>query len=185
MPERQADSPAPALAPWRIPVAVEDIAESGRHIHLVADAETRGAVARAIGLRELPRLQATFDVSRYGASGLRVVGRVSATVGQSCVVTLEPLASEIDEEVDLLFAPLTATNDAGGEGAAATANDDNAEPLIGGLVDLGTLAVEFLILGVDPYPRKPGAIFEPPQQATPDASPFAALSTLKQDGDGR
>jgi uncharacterized metal-binding protein YceD (DUF177 family) len=185
MPEHQIDSPAPAPAPWRIPVAAEDIAESGKHIDLVADAETRAAVARAIGLRELPRLQATFDVSRYGAGGLRVVGRVSATIGQSCVVTLEPLASEIDEEVDLLFAPQTATNDAGGEDAAATANDDNAEPLVGGLVDLGTLTIEFLILGVDPYPRKPGAIFEPPQQATPDDSPFAALSALKQDGDGR
>lgn len=187
MPEHQADSPAaaPAPVPWRVPVAEEDVAESGKHIDLVADATTRAAVARAVGLRELPRLQATFDVSRYGAGGLRVVGRVSATVGQSCVVTLEPLASEIDEEVNLLFAPRTVTNDAAGEGAAATANDDNAEPLIGGLIDLGTLAIEFLILGVDPYPRKPGAAFEPPQQATPDQSPFAALTALKQDGDGR
>ena len=96
--------------PWRVPVAVEDVAESGEHIDLVADAETRAAVARVAGLRELPRLQATFDVSRYGAGGLRVVGRVSATVGQSCVVTLEPLANEVDEEVNLLFVPQTAAD---------------------------------------------------------------------------
>jgi uncharacterized metal-binding protein YceD (DUF177 family) len=186
MPEHQTDSPAqaPAPVPWRVPLAVEDVAEFGKHIDLVADAETRAAVGRAVGLRELPRLQATFDVSRYGASGLRVMGRVSATVGQSCVVTLEPLASEIDEEVNLLFVPQTANNDAASEDAAASANDDNAEPLIGGLIDLGTLAIEFLILGIDPYPRKPGAVFEPPQQATPDQSPFAALAALKQDGDG-
>jgi hypothetical protein len=52
------------------------------------------------------------------------------------------------------------------------------EPLIGGSVDLGALATEFLILGIDPYPRKPGAIFEPPQDRMPDEGPFAALSKL-------
>ena len=183
MPKHQTDSPAPA--PWRVPVAVEDVAESGEHIDLVADAETRAAVARVAGLRELPRLQATFDVSRYGAGDLRVEGRVSATVGQSCVVTLEPLVNEVDEEVNLLFVPQTAAIHEAGEGAAANANAGDAEPLIGGLIDLGALATEFLILGLDPYPRKPGTVFEPPQQATPDQSPFAALAALKQDSNGR
>ncbi|MBV1696973.1 MAG: DUF177 domain-containing protein [Hyphomicrobiales bacterium] len=184
MPENQTDRAAPAPAPWHVPVAVEDVAEAGKHFDLVADAKTRAALARLAGLRELPRLRATFDVSRYGASGLRVVGRVSATVGQFCVVTLEPLVSEIDEEVQLLFAPPAVTSN-GGEDAAAKANDDNPEPLSGGLIDLGTVATEFLILGIDPYPRKPGAVFEPPKQATPDQSPFAPLAALKQHGDGR
>jgi len=181
MPEHRTDKPGPI--PWRVPIAVEDVAESGEHIELVADADTRAVVARVAGLRDLPRLQATFDVSRYGGGGLRVVGRISATVGQSCVVTLEPLTNEVAEEVNLLFVPQTAAVREAGEGAAAEGND--AEPLIGGLIDLGALATEFLILGLDPYPRKPGAVFEPPQQATPDESPFAALAALKQDGNGR
>ena len=58
-----------------------------------------------VGLRDLPRLEANFDVTRHGADGLRVCGRVSATVGQNCVVTLEPLANEVEEDIDLLFAP--------------------------------------------------------------------------------
>jgi hypothetical protein len=183
MPEHQADSPAPA--PWSVPVAVDDVAESGEHIELVADAQTRAAVARVAGLRELPRLQATFDVTRYGAGGLRIEGRVSATVGQSCVVTLEPLANEVGEEVHLLFVPQTATIHEAGEAAVANSSDDDAEPLSGGLIDVGALATEFLILGLDPYPRKPGVLFEPPQQVAPDQSPFAALAALKQDRDGR
>ena len=32
-------------------------------------------------------------------------GRVAATVGQACVVTLEPLVNEVEEEIDLLFVP--------------------------------------------------------------------------------
>ena len=81
------------------------MAETGQHFDLVADADVRAAVARLAGLRDLPRLEANFDVTRHGADGLRVCGRVSATVGQNCVVTLEPLANEVEEEVDLLFAP--------------------------------------------------------------------------------
>ena len=50
--------------------------------------------------------------------------------------------------------------------------------MIGGLVDLGALATEFLILGLDPYPRKPDAVFEPPQSLAAEEGPFAALAKL-------
>ena len=40
-----------------------------------------------------------------GAEGLRLAGRVQASVVQDCVVTLEPIESVIDETVDLVFLP--------------------------------------------------------------------------------
>ena len=94
--------PAP---PWQVAVAVDDIPETGQHFDLVADAGVRAAVARVAGLRELSRLQASFDVKRHSAGGLHVTGVVSATVGQNCVVTLEPLTNEVEEAVDLVFVP--------------------------------------------------------------------------------
>jgi uncharacterized metal-binding protein YceD (DUF177 family) len=169
--------------PWHVPVAVEDIAETGERFELVADAGIRAAVARIAGLRELLRFEASLAVQRRGAGGLHVTGRISATVSQVCVVTLEPLANEVAEEVDLLFLPQFAGSD-GQETVASEASLDDVEPLVGGSIDLGALATEFLILGLDPYPRKPGAVFEPPQSAEPDESPFAALATRKQDGGG-
>jgi uncharacterized metal-binding protein YceD (DUF177 family) len=184
MSERKAEKQAPA--PWQAPVAIEDVAETGRHFDLVADNDVRAAVTRLVGLRDLPRLEANFDVTRQGADGLRVRGRVSATVGQNCVVTLEPLANEVEEDVDLLFAPPPpAERKAGDDEAAETDSErpqrswNGPEPLIGGVVDLGALATEFLILGLDPYPRKPGAVFELPQDVKPDPGPFAALAGLK------
>ena len=39
--------------------------------------------------------------------------------------------------------------------------EDPPEPIVNGAIDLGALAAEFLMLGLDPYPRKPGAVFEP------------------------
>jgi cytochrome b pre-mRNA-processing protein 3 len=168
--------------PWRVPVALEDVAETGERFDLTADADTRDAVARMAGLNDLPRLQASFDVRRHDG-GLRVTGHVSATVGQVCVVTLEVLANEVEEDIDLLFVPKLA---AGRNGKTeAPQNWDEAEPLVGGQIDLGALATEFLILGLDPYPRKAGVIFEPPPDTAPDEKPFAALAVLKKDRDGR
>jgi hypothetical protein len=56
---------------------------------------------------------------------------------------------------------------------------NDPEPLVGGKVDLGAIATEFLILGLDPYPRKPGAVFDPPPEDRASDSPFAALAKLK------
>jgi hypothetical protein len=58
------------------------------------------------------------------------------------------------------------------------------EPLVGGVVDLGALATEFLILGINPYPRKPEAVFEAPRQAKGDQGPFAALERLAKRQEG-
>lgn len=160
--------------PWRFPVAAEEVAESGDRFALVADDETRAEIARIAGLRDLPRLQADFEVTRQDGRGLRVAGTVSATVGQTCVVTLEPLRNEVEEAIDLVFMPQAAALDTIGDHANDLA-ESKPEPLVDGVVDLGALATEFLILGIDPYPRKPGAVFEAPSGSEQDAGPFAAL----------
>ena len=180
MPEREKIAPLP----WQVPVALDDAPEEGQHFDLVADADIRAAVARMAGLRDLPRLEASFDLSRHGRAGLHVAGRVSATAGQTCVVTLEPLANEVTEDIDLLFEPHPAVPQEAEGDAPARSLGDETEPLVDGKVNLGALATEFLILGLDPYPRKPGAIFQPPADARPDEGPFAALGALKKGRDG-
>lgn len=175
----------PNPPPWSLPVSIHDVPESGRRFDLAPDETVREALAKAIGLRSLPRLEASFDVTRHGRNGLRVAGQVSATVGQTCVVTVEPLDHEVAESVDLVFVPrAAAAADEGvpAESDVALAADDAPEPLIGGVVDLGVVATEFLTLGIDPYPRKPDAVFEAPRAADDEsAHPFAALAALKKD----
>ena len=134
----------------------------------------------------MPRLHAVFDLTPYGNDGLQVVGRVTASVEQACVVTLEPLTNEIDESVELLFTPPRELPKAAGPEddsaeAAGSPAVDAPEELNDGAVDLAALTVEFLILGIDPYPRKPGAVFEAGGTADPGPHPFAALAALKKD----
>src|SRR5215467_825444 len=131
---------------WSAPVAVHDVPETGRSIALVAGERTRAAIAKLAGLRSLPRLEAHFEVARHGRDGLRVTGRVAATVGQTCVVTLEPIETDLVDEIDLVFAPPTAPVIVDEEGAKVEVTSvDAPEPLIGGTVDLGAIATEFPI----------------------------------------
>ena len=152
-------------SPWSVPVAVDDIPETGLHLEIDAPEPVRAELAKLAGLRELARLSAVFDLTRRGA-GVRVTGSVSARVGQTCVVTLEPIESDIEESVDVLFAPRSvAPASAKPETVAVhTSDDEPPEPLFGGKLDLGAIATEFLLLGIDPYPRKPGAEFAPVAQ---------------------
>jgi hypothetical protein len=173
--------------PWSVPVTVHEVPVTGRRFELTADDATRAAIATSADLRALPRLEATFEVTRLNTNGLHVVGRVSATVGQLCVVTLDPIENELEETVDLIFVPgaTPAVGGAPGRDALEVATDEVPEPLLDDTVDLGAIAIEFLILGIDLYPRKPEAAFQAPPIEDKTEHPFAALATLRRGHGGR
>lgn len=168
---------------WSVPITLDEVPEAGRHVELVAPAAVLPVIAALAGVNAVDRLVAHVDVSHRG-DGLRVAGRVEGEVRQTCVVTLEPLVNNIREEVDLTFSP--SLRDDEGEIEVSGDPDDRAprEPMIGRSVDLAAVAVEFLMLGIDPYPRKSGAEFE--TRTAGDASeverpnPFAVLASLKR-----
>src|SRR3977135_435498 len=89
--------------PWRVPVVVAQIPDTGLHRELEADQATRNAVADVGGLRAVLSVQASLDVTPMSGGSFRVAGRVRAGIGQTCVVTLDPMETEIDEPIDLTF----------------------------------------------------------------------------------
>ena len=170
--------------PWRVPIAVAQIPDTGLHRDIDADQATRKAVADVGGLREVLSVQASFDVTPKSDGRYHVTGQVRARIGQTCVVTLEEMETDIDEPIDLTFAPpeqipqMAALVDEAGESDEET--PDPPEPIENGLIDLGRVATDALYLAVDPYPRKAGAVFEPVVEAAdPEDHPFAALKALK------
>jgi uncharacterized metal-binding protein YceD (DUF177 family) len=171
---------------WSNPVSIDDIPEQGMHIDLTADDAVRAEIARIATLRELPRLTASFDITREGTDAVRIDGEVSATVGQNCVVTLEPIESKIQEPINLLVTAKAVGSIADEDGKITVDFDgtDQVEPIADDTFDLGAIATEFFLLGIDPYPRKNDAVFEAPKIAEdPAKHPFAALQALKK-GDG-
>ena len=84
---------------------------------------------------------------------------------QACVVTLEPVASHIDEEVEALFLPQDSKLgrlgfEGGGEIMLDADGPDSPETFSGDTIDVGALAEQFFALAIDPYPRKPDAALD-------------------------
>jgi uncharacterized metal-binding protein YceD (DUF177 family) len=170
--------------PWRVPIAVVQIPDTGLHRDLKADQTVCAGVADVGGLREVLSVSASLDVTPMSGGRYHVEGRVRARIGQTCVVTLDPMETDIDEPIDLIFAPpdqipqMADLVDEAEEGNVEI--PDPPEPIENGIIDLGRLATDALYLAVDPYPRKPDAVFEPLVEAPdPEDHPFAALKALK------
>ena len=174
--------------PWSVPVVVAQIPDTGMHREFDANPRERNALADLGGLREVLSASASLDLTLMREGRVHIGGRVKARVGQTCVVTLDPIENEIDEAIDLIFAPpeqIPALADLVDDAAESdTEIPDPPEPIAAGTIDLGRLATDALFLGIDPYPRKPDAVFEPPLNPDdPDDHPFAALKALKSDPD--
>ena len=174
--------------PWSVSVPVGQIPATGLHRVIEADAQQRAALAALAGLQQLVSARATFDVMPLGGDRFHVTGEVAGLVVQACVVTLEPVENAVNEPIDTMFVPASDI----AKMAKAVSSDDDAEapdppePIVGGAIDLGGLAAEFLILGIDPYPRKPGVAFDVPQPPRdPEDHPFAALKGWNGDGIGK
>jgi uncharacterized metal-binding protein YceD (DUF177 family) len=186
--------PAEAL-PLSRPLAVSDVPPSGLDVTVQPTEAERAALAKALGLVAVPALEGRFRiVPRRG--GYLVTGVVEGTVTQTCVVSLDPFEAPVREEVEVGFAEeepaasrsrgrhVDDDDDDGESGHELSAEDlDAPDPVVNGRIDPGALTAEFLALGLDPYPRKPGVSFEPPAGEA-EESPFAALKRLKEDKPG-
>ncbi len=181
--------------PLSRPLVVAQTPPEGLDMAISADARERATIAAAIGVPALDRLEARLEITRLGPDGLMVRGEVTSELRQICVVTLEEFGVRVVEPIEARFAPpkqpapatpsgrgarrarVDRQTDAPEQGVDALDDDDPPDALIGGVVDLGALVCEFLALGLDPYPRKPGARFTEPAPAEADAedSPFAKL----------
>ena len=172
--------------PFSRKLRAETIGE-GKSGSVEANAAERNAIARLLDLVALDRLVFDYRLTLSSGHRLRMAGRLCASVVQTCVVSLDPVPSELNVPVDTEFWP---------EGAFA-ALEKNAEvdpgasllewpePIKDGTIDLGKVVYETLATTLDPYPKKAGASFEwsegPPAEATSRVSgPFAALERLKR-----
>jgi hypothetical protein len=155
-----------------------------------ATAEERAALAARFGLLSLNSLRAELTLGRVERGPLvQVKGRFTADVVQSCVISLEPVASRIEEDFTLLYGPERAAPSRGHVLAADLKDevDDWPEPIEAGRIDVGEAVAQQLALALDPYPRKPGVRLEDVmgQRAgvsveAASESPFAVLARISR-----
>lgn len=170
--------------PWSFPVLVSQLPEAGLHQVLETTPAQRELLAAAAGVNAVLKAEAALDVIPESGGRVHITGTVRARVEQTCVVTLDPVENDVEEPIEVTFAPPDQISAMPKSVQKEQGDDaeipDLPEPIINGAIDLGQLATEFLVLGIDPYPRKPGVAFVPPETPMdPDEHPFAALRALK------
>jgi hypothetical protein len=160
------------LLAWPAPRAAE------RRLRLEASPEVRARVGQDLDLEDVQRLGAEVAV-RPWLDGMEVEGRIEAMVTRLCGVTLEPFDVAIEEPLKVRIVPRGSPNAPAAEGEIVIDPDaeDPPDEAGGEGVDLGAYVIETLALALDPFPRKPGAVFESPIASEP-TSPFAALAGL-------
>lgn len=161
------------------PFPLHRLTPAGIDVEVVADGPERAALAADLALVAIHDLVARFRVTG-SAQRVRVTGRITARVEQTCVLSLDPFETTVQDDVEVEFAPPPPGPAVAAEpGLEVEADLDRPEELVGDRIDLGTITAEFLALALDPYPRKPGVAFEGGVDEADRPSAFAGLASLR------
>jgi hypothetical protein len=161
-------------------LALHDLGRGTVERRLIADEPTRARIAGTLDLTELKSLEASLRITPW-LDGAQIDGTWTASVVQTCGISLEPFETALSGEFSLRAVPSGSSAlpaQSGHEIELDPQADDPPDEITDGALALGAYVVEDLSLAIDPFPRKPGADFQPPPEPS-EPSPFAALVRLK------
>ena len=165
---------------WTTPLRLHEVARGAVTVRLEPDEAERAKIAKALDLQSLPALSAQLTVKPW-MEGVEISGRFDVVVEQLCAISLDPFEHPLSGEIEVRAVPAgspQAPEPTGGEVDYDPDAPDPPDVLESDAIDLAAYVVEHLSLEIDPFPRKPGAVFEPPAPEV-ERSPFAALLKLK------
>lgn len=153
-------------------------------ISYVLTADDLTQVAAALDLLALEKARLDVELRPVGKRDWDLVGTLGGTATQSCVVSLAPVRTRIDEPVLRRYRTELIDDTPGDE--IEMPEDDSLEPLPEAL-DLLAVFEESFSLALPPYPRADGAEIEAanftepgkPAMTDDDAKPFAGLAALR------
>lgn len=180
--ERQNTAQPPVLSQK---LCIEDKGEAFESVVEISEAD-REKLASFLSIESLDCFSFSYQVIPASGDKFLLTGKIHASLTQLCVVTLEPVDEDIEEDFALECRPENQIK-SGAEKAAELSPDaipaDPPVPIVDGCIDIGALAAELLASAINPYPRKEGVEFEwdDPKDETAGerTSPFAELAKLK------
>lgn len=155
------------------------IPQRGLELEREATTGERAAVAAALGLASCDRLKVHYRVwpLDQGRFGLRCAFELSAT--QECVVTLEPIPQKYAQSFEIELWPEKDLPQPA-DGLIDAFAENEPEGFADGIIDIGQIILDRLIEVIDPYPRKPGAVFDWNDDTASSSEPAGPFAKLKQ-----
>lgn len=191
------------LPEWSYLIEEDKAGTDIKDLTISPSADEEQALCKRLNLLTLEGLSARLTLERIsGGMVVHIKGRFKAQLTQSCVISLERVAAEIEETFEgwyanpdqaiMLAKARRARQAKNGEGEAPILEEkDDPEPIVNGHIDLGELVTQYLSLAIDPYPHAPGVERREEdmliiQTDSPGAdirrNPFAALKDWKSGG---
>ena len=171
-------------------IRLDSIPAEGRDVVVSVSEAERAGIAERLAITTVEALAVRLHADKF-RGGVRVTGRLEATIVQPSVVSLEPVRQEISEPIDRIFLPGGEKPYAGAAGAEVFVDlegEDLPDHFEGPEADLTDLIVEALSLAIDPYPRTEGESIQDLGVDISDEgkeSPFSKLKGLKPGGEQR
>ena len=169
------------INPWPFSMTLGRMGR-GQDLRFEPDEAIRKDLAKTLNLVSLDALEAEIFL-RPWMDGAEVSGLIRARVVQTCSVSADEFEEPIEARFSVRVLPATSENtspDESGDLALDPDGDDPPDVLENETIDVTGYVLEHLALELDPFPRKPGAVFEPPPEPV-DLSPFAGLKALRAD----
>ncbi len=166
--------------PWSHTVTLAQAARGLPPQTLEASERDRKALARYLDVVSVAELTAQVSAEPW-LDGTELHGRFSVRLTQTCSVSADDFEDTLAGDFMVRVVPRGSSNapqdESLGEVDLDPEADDPPDVAEGDTIDLAHYVVEHLALALDPFPRKPGAVFEPPEEEKL-ASPFAVLRNL-------
>ena len=164
---------------WSVKVPLHTLGRDGVRVELRPTEAERADAAKLLAIPGVPSLSAEVTVAPW-MDGCEIQGRWRAVVTQVCGVTVDAFNQAIEGDFTVRAVPAGSPN-APSEDPEVEIDLDAEDPpdvLHAPEVDVAAYVVEHLALELDPFPRKPGVEFEPPEPEMV-VSPFDELRKLK------
>ena len=131
------------------------------------------AIAERLNVVEVKDLKVKLTIEKKNL--IKVSGSFTAHIVQRCVVSMEPVEEEICDTFEDFYGehkrhavPIDIDMEA-----------QDVETVENGRIDVGELVLQYLVLGLNPYPRKDGLQEVSVLDEDEKENPFAVLAKLK------
>lgn len=170
------------------PIRFADLPTRKRtHFTIEPDSDGRKALARIIQVLQVKKLRFDGVLIPTGKRDWRIEATLGATISQSCVISLDPVTTRIDEVITRSYISDFERRDDASEKSEDEMIADDTTDQLSEILDLIDVIAESLILIMPAYPRKDGieaeviGVTEPGKSVMTDedARPFARLAALR------
>lgn len=157
------------------------IPEDGLAVERKAGATEIEGLAELLDILAIERLQVRYRIDAMPRGRFRLTGELQARVTQACVVTLDPVTTDITDHMDVEFWPAKALPEPA-EAEQTILGVPEHEPIDDHRLAVGRVIIESLAAALPQFPRAAGAELEQTEAAPTGGgkvNPFAALAGWK------